>query len=164
MDEQKKPDGVGRVALIGQAPARVMYGDRPFSGRSGKKISELAGVRFEDLGDHFALFNLLPRWPGRQGDKGDAFPMREARQKASEMRTVRRYARVVFVGRKVAEAFRFKGEFCEWGPWENSWAMVMPHPSGVNLWYNDKRNVLRMRRILRRVLREFSPTATSSRG
>ena len=67
-----------RIALVGQAPARVMFGDAPFSGRTGKRIAEMAGVEFEKLGNHFALFNLIPYWPGRQGKKGDAFPMAEA--------------------------------------------------------------------------------------
>jgi hypothetical protein len=88
--------------------------------------------------------NLLRRWPGRDG-KGDHFPLRAARTAADALapRMVGRH--VVLLGRGVARAFCVDGmrPHFEWwydAAYECTLALA-PHPSGVNLWWNDPSNL-----------------------
>lgn len=135
-----------RAMLVGQAPSRDTDGRPPFTGRSGRRLAELAGVTYEDLPRVFELRNVFDRWPGRDG-RGDAFPAREARRRASGM--VIDCERVVFVGVATARAFGVIGaEPASWFSWRGVVAAVVPHPSGICRWWNDPRNVDAARRLL----------------
>jgi uracil-DNA glycosylase len=140
-----------KTLLVGEAPARTTVGARPFSGRTGARLAELAGV--ERLRDSFEVVNLLDRWPGPTGAKGSEFPMEVARARAAAMvpRLVLRRRRVVLVGRRVAGAFRLaRLPYLSWERIDGlAEVAVLPHPSGVNQWYNDPGNVERARRFLR---------------
>lgn len=151
-----------RPLLIGQAPSRTATG-RAFDGPngSGARLSRLLGRPLLDAVD---AINLLDRWPGKKG-KGDAFPAGTARRAAlrlapslrNDVRRGRGRA-VIFVGRGVAAAF---GEstrcnatgrlYCLGWHWsEHGFRYaILPHPSAVNRWWNDPKNVARARRFLR---------------
>jgi hypothetical protein len=84
---------------------------RPFAadqGRSGRRLAELMGV--DDVSDVAVVINLLGRWPGRAGSKGDRFPMTAARVAARRV-TLRYWQRVFLVRRRVAEAFGVRGSY-----------------------------------------------------
>lgn len=133
--------------LVGEAPSRDTEGLPPFSGRSGARLEELLG---RPLRERFVVVNVLGRWPGRQGsEKGSAFP------------TATRGG--VLLGQAFAAALGVHWTSQRYLRWEwlrdhdgmfgvETYA-VLPHPSGVNLWWNDPANVERARRFLREAAR-----------
>lgn len=125
-----------KTLLVGEAPARTTVGARPFTGRTGDRLAELAGL--ERLRDGFDAVNLLDRWPGPAGPKGSAFPLALARPAAEALRPRIRRRRVILVGRRVASAFRLAS--LPYLTWEGQVA-VLPHPSGVCRWWNEPENV-----------------------
>lgn len=149
--------------LIGQAPSRSGTDPRPLAGPAAERFADLLRIESEEFLARVDTVNLLDRWPGRRaGGKGDRFPMGEARVRADAIRLAAKTRVAVFVGADVATAF---------GAWELNdtplvWAPVpwferaayLPHPSGVNLWYNDATNRERARRFLRALLSESPPS------
>lgn len=157
-------DEPGKVVLLGQAPSRDTDGGEPFSGRSGRRIAELMGIEHHELGKRFALANVFDRWPGPSGrGKGDAFPVKRARTLACAMRQGLRGRRVVAFGSQVARILIHddRGEEwilpfgdCDWPQLMNDekpelLLALVPHPSGVNRWWNERDNVARAQRFLR---------------
>jgi uracil-DNA glycosylase len=135
----------GRVVFVGQAPSQNTDGLAPFSGRSGQRLAALSKIPHNDLGNVFELRNLFDRWPGKMTGKGDRFPATEARKRAMKLSTKLRGQRVVFVGHNVSKAFGVKvgqGALMTWltvGHIPFRFA-VIPHPSGVNRWWNNTAN------------------------
>lgn len=126
---------MSRPLLVGQAPSRDTDGGLPFSGRSGRRLAALAGFPHADLGARFELANVLDRWPGKAA-RGDRFPAREARAAAARLPLAGR--RVVFVGAGVAAAFGARPPApLAWFDHAGARCALLPHPSGVNRWWND---------------------------
>lgn len=104
----------------------------------------------------FDRANLLNIWPGKAG-KGDKFDAVKAGKAAWRMVPKLHKRRVVLLGKNVAKAFN-----CEDMPlmvWEHrgGWkgklqyeceVAVLPHPSGVNRWWNNPKNYARARAFL----------------
>lgn len=145
------------ILFVGQAPSRTSDPAAPLSlaGGSGRRLLKLSGLSEEAFAVQARRVNLTDRWPGKNG-KGDRFP-RAIR--AEVLAEIAETCEVVFVGRAVAD--RLLGgsvsramEFCRWYADVEAGKLyaVMPHPSGVNLWWNDPRNVRRARRFLREAL------------
>jgi len=148
--------------IIGQAPARGNDGKPPFSGRSGARLAELIGVTKNGLytGDvlpeYFDLVNLLPAWQGKQG-KGDVFDMKTAKLKAGILIHELNEGpprSILMMGRKVRRAMGVNGdwEYLEWFDFYKHEAVIFPHPSGVNRWWNDQANYGEARFFLRDVI------------
>jgi hypothetical protein len=116
-------------------------------------LSECLGVDPDDLGDIFEMINLLPRFPGVKpdGSKGDLFPAHLAKISASRLLPELRGRRVVLAGRSVAKAFDLRMDFLEerGGALGAESVLLLPHPSGVNLWWNSPENRKRAREVLR---------------
>ncbi len=189
--------------LIGQAPARSSRpGAWPLEGRCGERLARLAGLScYDELAAVFAVANLLPRWPGKEG-KGDGFPRRRAARAARRMHRVlgeEEWPRVVLLGRNVAGAFGLAGApFLRWfepttgapsprarrrpraawyeeGCWlvpeelqplvwpDSRWA-VIPHPSGVNHFFNDPRSTILASAFLRKLVYEAAPVGLVRRS
>jgi hypothetical protein len=144
---------VRRVLVVGQAPGRTGDPTRPFDSRrgSGRRLAELAGV--EAISDVADVVNVLDSWPGAAGQKGDRFPMGAARRAAARV-DLGGYDRVLLIGRGVAAAFGVSAPFLVWFPLRGAEAAVVPHPSGVNHWWNDGSNKERARGFFREVFRE----------
>lgn len=141
--------------LVGEAPSRES--DRAFGGRSGRRLADVAGVSHERILS-CPRWNLLPSNPGRvEGRKGDRFPLARAREHAESISRFLAFRRVIFVGRRVARAFRVPEtvDVLTWtaGPPGSTFAIV-PHPSGVNTWWNDPAHRDAARAFLRDALRE----------
>jgi len=95
-------------------------------------------------------FNLNAQFHGKSG-KGDAFRVPEGLSKASRELARRRNTRFVLLGRAVGKCFGVSGPFLsrtvrDYG---NEF-LFFPHPSGINLWWNDARNRREASRVLRR--------------
>lgn len=139
--------GPARVALVGEAPSRTS--EQPFDGASGRRLSRL-GL---DLA-RVELYNVLDQWPGAAG-KGSRFHVPSARADAPALlERLAAHARVVVAGKRAAAALGFRERYLVWapGPTGAPWA-VIPHPSGVNRWFNDPGNVDAAARFLAKLAR-----------
>ena len=132
--------------IVGEAPS--MRTSRPFAGRSGERLAELAGTSLESIRDRFRLVNLLGHWPGPDASgKGSAFPMEQARPAAA---TLRLPGGSLLCGRRVAAAFGLaNAPYFAWRDVDGRRVAVIPHPSGVSRWWNDPANVDAARSFLR---------------
>lgn len=141
------------ILFVGQAPGHGGDGRPPFLGRVGRRLSSLARLPESDFRRRARFANVLSLWPGKSG-KGDAFPAGLAREAAARFR-FRDGERVVLAGMAVARAFRLNPRpLLTWRPFGPATVAVLPHPSGVNRWWNDPRNVAAAGRFVRRALRE----------
>ncbi len=135
------------VTTIGQAPGPNTPKSRPLRGDSGRRIAKLMGLDLDAALELLRPRNLLREFPGK-AEKGDAFPAAVAREIARRSRL--RGDHVVLLGRHVAAAFGAAREpYLGWFKLRGRWAVVVPHPSGVNRWYNSPANRRRARRVLR---------------
>lgn len=150
--------------LIGQAPSKGTEGKTPFSGESGRRIEGMAKIDAGALSGHYALRNALDYYPGGAKGKGDAFPSEPARegiQQLVEQVKGTEVDRLIFVGRGTANAFALDpdsvGGYLQWfrtaatGP--RVWLAILPHPSGINRWYNETENRLAAALFLQTELR-----------
>ena len=142
-----------RLLLIGQAPSRHGDPTHPLEGRIGLALCKLFGCSFHEYLQETERINVLMSWPGKNG-KGDAFPRAEASLSAKSLMRALAYRRIMFVGVATGRAFKFRGKPLQWvrraGGIE---AAVVPHPSGINRWWNSKTNKDRAARFLRRAWR-----------
>lgn len=132
--------------LVGEAPSRTSDPDRPFSGRSGDRLRDLLGAPLEDV---FRVRNLLDTWPGPGNGKGSGWDADAARERALEVfDEIERGVPTVFVGRRVARAFGHPYDYLDVVGVAYP-MVVVPHPSGVNRWWNDAANEARAKALLR---------------
>jgi len=145
-----------RVVFIGQAPARsdhkAKFGSS--SGRAQKRLGALCGLSAEEFRSGVGWVNLLSRWPGKNG-KGDAFDFVKARHQAWKLNLLFKDGqRVVFLGRNVCRTFN--AETLE--PLSSVLSITgtrfwhVPHPSGVNRWWNDPAHRRSAAAVLRTIL------------
>lgn len=96
------------------------------------------------------FINVLDHWPGK-GVGGDRFPMQEALKAArAKVDQLRNRRAVVLLGNNVARAFGARQfrylEYYEMRHPDNfndrvvDLMTIVPHPSGVNRYYNSQRN------------------------
>lgn len=143
-----------RALIVGEAPNRTGDPKRAIDGRCGARLAEFAGIPIGEFRKLFARVNLLDAWPGPSVSKGSAFPMAVAREEAA--RLSRRFVRerfVILLGHRVAAAFSLYGDYFQ--VYRLGWSdvVVVPHPSGVNRWFNDESNVVYMRQWFKRIIR-----------
>jgi len=141
------PDGK-RIAVM-----RKLAG----TGTCGQRLSELAGVEFHEWLALTDRYNVLDRWPGRDG-KGDAFPKRDAALGILRLAPLIHSRRVVLLGKRAAGAFKFSDEYLRWDRRRivigfrqvHFEGAIFPHPSGINRWWNVPGNEKRAARFLRK--------------
>lgn len=152
---------ISRPLLLGEAPACRGSPSHPFDvGRlavptgSGARLAAVLGVPHRLLGELFDVKNLL------EHARAGPFPLSEARA-AARLILETGPPKIVMCGRNVCRAFGFPDlEWCRWTP-EYVYATqdsllvrcvelsVIPHPSGLNRFYNHESNRLLVRRFLR---------------
>lgn len=143
---------LGGIRFVGQAPSRRAGRRRAFEGSaSGRMLASLMGMSPQAWLEQCSTTNLMRRWPGppRKGTKGDAFPLRLARRAARRFRFSAGDVHVL-VGRQVARAFGHEDKaYFHWfvvyrddgyGHAVAHYAVVVPHPSGANHWWNSWQN------------------------
>lgn len=148
-------DVPGKIVLIGQAPSKETDGGVPFSGRSGRRIADLMGIRQAELGVRFALANVLDAWPGpSRFGKGDAFPLDAARLEVARLRRKLVGRRLVVFGASVAKVFGYDPReiLLRFLSSDSGAIAYVPHPSGVNTWWNESANVAQAQRFLQSLL------------
>lgn len=139
------------LTIVGEAPGRNESGIA--LGRldqSGSRLARAMGVA--DVRDVARVINLLGFWPGPSG-KGSVAPRAAMREAAAALMPDLR-GDVILLGRRVAAAFGIPGQpFLRTARYARCSLTVVPHPSGVNYWWNDDANTRRARRTLRRIVR-----------
>lgn len=146
--------------FVGQGPGKNHPpGSRPLEGKkgAGARLAKLCGLTNEELLKRCDTSNLLPDWRGKNG-KGDNFPMNEAIISAELIWTkFFDYDRVVLFGSNVASAFGMKNEkVLKWVVLEGTTVAVVPHPSGINRWYNDPENRKKAEKFLRKLIKDYA--------
>lgn len=135
--------------IIGEAPNRNGDPARPLGGACGRRLADLCGITPREFARRFQRVNVLAAWPGAQSIKGATFPMSAARTAASRLRRRFVAGRIVIVlGRRVARAFEVDGEYFEPQRVAGATIVIVPHPSGVNRWYNSRQHERLARRRL----------------
>lgn len=120
--------------------------------RCTPNLDRLAGFKLEEA---FATMNLLEL---EEWTAGTPFPTGLARDRARLLAPQLDGRAVVLAGQRVAAAFRVRGvALGAWVEVEIAGALfeatVLPHPSGVNRWWNEQAH----RRAGARFLRSFAP-------
>lgn len=131
--------------------------EAPLEGRIGKKLAAMLGCTYEDYLAMSQRFNILPEWPGRREKKGDKFPKAVARMNAQRMEWSFSDCVVLYIGIIVGQTFRFPGSPLEWktidAPDGKTYrAAVLPHPSGINKWWNDRENKARAEKFMKQTM------------
>ena len=148
-----------KVVLVGQAPS-ASGADR-FEGRSGARLATLAELSRADFLATFERVNLLP-FAGKDGGKGDAFDASAARLAAGRLAPSLAGRRVVLVGLAVAKAFGLdEPPLLSWTVHRGMNVAVVPHPSGVNRWWNEPTNVAMAKAFLRELAAQAQDPATT---
>jgi uracil-DNA glycosylase len=145
-----------KIAIVGQAPGPNNGRRRAFEGPCERRLAALLGVDVRDLRERVRMVNLLDEFPGDAGrhrGKGDAFPLDRAREAARRKPLV---GMTILAGRNVATAYGIRNAlYFRWITvgWSKDTApvlvVVIPHPSGVNRWWNRRKNRLQARSFLR---------------
>lgn len=137
--------------MIGQAPGKTENGTLgPCSGVSFARMARVAGARDRDeelkFIQSFDRTNLLASFPGSEA-RGDTFPRRLAERAAERLRPSLHDRVVLMMGWNVAWAFDFMPQrgYLTWDygfEVADTWraAAVVPHPSGLNRWWNEEAN------------------------
>jgi len=136
--------------VVGQSSGKRPARGGVLANRSGRKIAEMGGVSFGEFLE-VRRVNLLTRWPGQSG-KGESFSALAGRRAASRFRFDR--GLVLVVGLAVARSLGLRPEPLSVQVRETSEFWVLPHTSGIVLWWNDQGNVRRAERFLRRFFHE----------
>lgn len=134
-----------KTLLVGEAPARGNDDQPAFTGRSGQFLTDLIGIPVLAA---FDCRNLLERYPGaHESGKGARFNIAEARWSVAKIWDMAKTdTRVILAGKRVAKAFEVDSEYLVWTKWRLRGVpefmseidlAILPHPSGVNRWWND---------------------------
>jgi len=130
-----------KVIIVGLAPGKSSDEALHPRGMTGKRLADLCGLSDDEYLDRFTLMNLHP--------KADSGRDQEA---AKNILPVLRGRRVVCLGRRVSDSLGT--EMFKWGVSRGGFVgSSMPHPSGLNRWWNNPRNVTRARKFARSLLR-----------
>lgn len=117
-------------------------------GRCGRRLARLLSMTEAEYARTFRRRNLLKTWPGKSpSGKGDRWARVEARAAAARCRPS---GVVVLLGSRVAAAFGVQDNPpLTWFRMGRATCAILPHPSGVNRWWNDPRNVAAAAQLLK---------------
>jgi uracil-DNA glycosylase len=151
-----------RPLFVGEAPSPSTDGRpgaAPLVGETGRRLAEWSGLSPAEFHRRTECVNLFDRLPRR-------WSARAARARATDVEfwhLIAPYQRtVVLLGRKVADAFAVESPD-PFSCTERRAArlVVMPHPSGRNLFWNDRRHVWAAMALLREILGQPMPAEPS---
>lgn len=123
------------------------------TGKAGDKIAALLGIEklvgtpenppprpAAVFAARFLRANLNDRWNGKSG-KGDSFDREEGKERAAALASDAFIASYVLLGAEVARAFGFRFSPLAAHERDGKRFLLLPHPSGIVRWWNDKENV-----------------------
>lgn len=130
---------ISSIIFVGQGPSQDGDPYCPLEGTLGQKLGELLGI--DDFVRAFARINLNSEWIGKTGGdgKGDVFDGSEGRASAKVLLRGS-WTRYVLLGQKVALCFDVKGDPLDTVRHGVKSFFLLPHPSGINRWWNDPDN------------------------
>jgi len=135
------------ILIIGEAVSHVP--GAPIEGAIGKRLAEYAGITFDEFLASTERHNLLANpiegpWPKQQ-----------ARDAAQSIWPSMLGRRTILLGQNVARAFGIGEIPLRWRAIDDhgTEVAIVPHPSGLNLWWNDAPNRTAARRFLEMTFR-----------
>lgn len=145
--------------LIGEAPSKNESLPRPLEGRIGRRLAACAGISFDEYLERFERVNLLDVRQDTK-EKGFEFDRWTATKRALEIiPTLKGPRNVVLLGKRVADCFGVVKDWFEphylvgnFDAYAYPILYVVPHPSGVNRWWNDPAHLEQMRTFMRSLL------------
>jgi uracil-DNA glycosylase len=146
--------------LVGEAPSKNEETPKPLEGRIGRRLAKFADVPFEEYLELFDRINLLPL---RQdtAEKGFQFDIEVAKQNAKKLRAEQPERRhVILLGKRVAEAFELPLRYFEEMRDDHIY-VIIPHPSGINRWYNEPRNLTEVQMFMRSLVEQARAVGAS---
>lgn len=128
---------ISSVIFVGQGPSQDGDPYCPLEGRVGEKLGELLEVG--NFPEQFARINLNSEWIGKGSGKGDVFDHSEGKT-AAKVLLRGSWTRYVLLGKQVALCFDANGEPLETVTHGVKSFFLLPHPSGINRWWNNPDN------------------------
>jgi hypothetical protein len=147
----------GGLLFVGQAPNKEGGRDAMAGGAAFRRFGSVMGLDADEWLWFVRRINLLNRYPGKEG-KGDMFPMDEAKRAVRRIFPCLERTAVLLVGRNVAQAANVTGDYLSWRPLDfgvKNACAILPHPSGINTWWNDRNNVRELDAFLYRTAVSF---------
>jgi hypothetical protein len=126
-----------RMMIVGQGPSEHGDPDRPLEG-AADKLGPLMGLTPALFVDRYARINLNAQWIGKAG-KGDVFDISEG-YVAAKVLLRGSWTHYVLLGQKVAQCFGIKSDPCTAVEAIGKHFLLIPHPSGINQWWNKPYN------------------------
>lgn len=131
-----------RVVLVGESPEMTSDPEKPLNGRIGAWLKRVAwpdlgeraqAVRFDQA---FTCCTLLGEWPG----EGLSFPIKKGMVAMERLEPELDGRVVVALGESVQVLMGAGSTFTFWGHRGGFDFAGMPHPSGLNRWWNHRLN------------------------
>ena len=138
-----------RALLVGEAPKAC--GCAPLRGRVGNALIVASGLSRAEFDRVFVRTNVFTV-PQQSHGKGASFPMTAARVEAVRLQRRCRARVVVLLGKRVASAFGIDPTYFEKSKIHSCDVFVVPHPSGINRWFNEANNRVRFSRFMRSIV------------
>ena len=140
--------------IVGEAPSKNQDPERPIEGRIGMRLAACCGLPYDQFLDHFERVNLLHvrQDTAAKGFEFDAVAGALAAKRIWCLDTSPDRI-ILLLGKRVATAF---GAHDRWFELQRLGSLgefyVLPHPSGVNRWWNDPANEERAVRFMHEVV------------
>jgi hypothetical protein len=129
---------ISSIIFVGQGPSENGDPYLPLEGRIGEKLGDLLEVT--DFAQSFARINLNSEWIGKgSGGKGDVFDRSEGKT-AAKVLLRGSWTKYVLLGKLVALCFDANGEPLDTVRHGVKSFFLLPHPSGINRWWNNPAN------------------------
>lgn len=170
-----------RVVMVGQAPSANGSHDprHALTGAPMRKLFKVSGMNLMTYLRTFERHNLVPRWEGynRTGDSSSGSRFDEGEASVTARVLADRLAggrRLLCWGAPVLRAFSVEVDFepCHWTLREvpgldNAYdcpVAYIPHPSGLNRWWNEPGNADRAGQFLRDLVADVARAYAASYG
>lgn len=130
------------ILIIGENPGLAGDPTAALEGSVGKRIASYAGLKW---GDYLAMTerrNIFPAYVS-------PWPRDEAKRRAEQAFPYLLGRRTILLGQRVADAFDFHWPLLNWVEIGGVTVAIVPHPSGLNRWWNEAENRSQARRFLR---------------
>ena len=134
--------------IVGQAPGRIAKDGPLLSGQSATRLRSLLMTSRIEFEARATTMNVDDEYRGKAG-KGDLFKLRRGHAKFKVLTASHPSQPILLCGLAVARACGLiDAPILRWFAWEGRWVAIMPHPSGINQWWNSAHNRVRAKSFL----------------